>query len=183
MANTIDQKTIDRALNAPMGEGELTVRRYLCLAVTNLWRDGENFSGKRPVDNSDWQWRIYGALVKAEVIEGSFDEDGYLDQVDTAHGDKVMHAAIDSVFKWNETVASVPVTRIGTTIRITEIYHYDGYVDAQLASGETGSVQIDDLPGPVWVTLGTSIGATREFAVTIPKDGPWSGDIEWLEVE
>lgn len=75
---------LDAVLAAPPGDndsGSDTIRGYLVALLRNLWDEGEGFSGKRPFGNSGWEWDLYAALVRAGFIAGTFDEDGYLDDL------------------------------------------------------------------------------------------------------
>jgi hypothetical protein len=62
-----------------------------------LWEEGEGFSGKRPLGNSGWEYDLYKPLVKAGIVDGSFDEEGYIDEVDTAAADKIVLEAIEAL--------------------------------------------------------------------------------------
>jgi hypothetical protein len=77
--------------------GADTVRGYLVALLDTLWREDEGFSGKRPFGNSGWQGDLYGPMVKAGVVPGTVDEDGYLDEFDTLakkKADEMILAAI-----------------------------------------------------------------------------------------
>lgn len=74
-----------------------TVREYLCKLLGTLWRDGEGFSGKRPFGNSGWQWDVYVALVRAGLVEGKIDSDGYLEECDEAAADEMIESAIEAL--------------------------------------------------------------------------------------
>jgi hypothetical protein len=71
-----------------------TVREYLVMLLTAVWRQGEGFSGKRPFGNSGWEWDLFGPLVKAGLIVGTFDGDGFLDACDEQRGNALIAAAI-----------------------------------------------------------------------------------------
>ena len=84
-------------LACPMQDNDAgadTIRTYLAALLAELWRWGEGFSGKRPFGNSGWEYELYTALAKQNYIAGAFDEDGYLDDVDTDAGDRLIKAAI-----------------------------------------------------------------------------------------
>lgn len=69
-------------LGLPMGPNDAeaaTVRGYLTALLTAVWTEKEGFSGKRPFGNSSWECDLYVPLIKAGAVEGTFDEDGYLD--------------------------------------------------------------------------------------------------------
>jgi hypothetical protein len=74
-----------------------TIRDYLVELLATLWREGSDFSAKRPLGSSDWQWEIYTVLVKARHVTGTLDEDGYLDDVDHQAADQLLAAAIESL--------------------------------------------------------------------------------------
>lgn len=74
--------------------GATTVRGYLARLLERLWREDEGFSGKRPFGNSGWQYDVYAPMVKAGIIGGRLDGDGYIEQADTARADELILAAI-----------------------------------------------------------------------------------------
>lgn len=71
-----------------------TLRDYLRNLLAVLWNDGESFSGKRPFGNSGWEYDIYSGLITAGLVDGSHDEDGYVERVDRKQADKLVLAAI-----------------------------------------------------------------------------------------
>lgn len=84
-------------LAIPMGDNDIeaqTVGEYLRALLSTLWQEDEGFSGKRPFGNSGWKWDVYTALVKAGVVGGAFDEDGYLDGCDEEAADRLILSAI-----------------------------------------------------------------------------------------
>lgn len=74
--------------------GASTVRGYLMALLATLWREGEEFSGKRPFGNSGWQYDIYPAMIQAGFIEGRLDEDGYVESADDRAANELVLAAI-----------------------------------------------------------------------------------------
>lgn len=88
-------------LNTPMDGNDAdasTIKEYLIQLLLAVWRDKEGFSGKRPFGNSNWDFDLYAALIKAGLIEGSFDETGfYIEDVDTQAGDALIKDAIRSL--------------------------------------------------------------------------------------
>lgn len=74
-----------------------TIKDYLKALLTELWKEGEGFSGKRPFGNSGWEFEIYTALIVAGVVKGKLDDDGYLDSVDEKSANKLIFEAIDSL--------------------------------------------------------------------------------------
>lgn len=99
-------------LNLPMTKndsGADTVRGYLLALLGAVWREKEGFSGKRPFGNSAWECDLYQALIKADVIPGTVDEDGYLDTIayeDEQKADELILAAIAALGTGEEAAAS-----------------------------------------------------------------------------
>ena len=77
--------------------GSMTIRDYLKALLKRLWRDGDNFSSKRPFGNSDWCDDLYAALVRHSVIEGNFDEEGYLANFNKEAGHRTITKAITAL--------------------------------------------------------------------------------------
>lgn len=89
-------------LDLPMDKEEndaqaSSVRGYLKTLLKTLWEEGEGFSGKRPLGNSCWQHELYIPLVRAKVIPGSFDGDGFLQTCDDKGGDRIITEAIEAL--------------------------------------------------------------------------------------
>lgn len=87
-------------LALPMDEndsGATTIRGYLKALLRELWNKGEGFGGKRPFGNSGWQHDLYAALVKGGAVEGTLDEDDYLDTIDDQAADSLIIGAIDAL--------------------------------------------------------------------------------------
>ena len=75
----------------------ITVKDYLKKLLSELWIEGEGFSGKRPFGNSGWEYDLYKPLVKAKVVKGELNEDGYIDSVDEKKANKIILDAIKSL--------------------------------------------------------------------------------------
>ena len=77
---------VDKVLDTPIyweeADGNTTLRESLKLLLTTLIREAENFSGKRPLGNSDWQWTLGGALVKVGLLPGTVDSSDGFDEID-----------------------------------------------------------------------------------------------------
>lgn len=87
-------------LALPMDEndsGATTIRGYLKALLSELWREGEGFSGKRPFGNSGWESDLQMALIKGGAVEGTLDEDGYLDTIDGHAANNLITEAIDAL--------------------------------------------------------------------------------------
>lgn len=76
---------------------EFTLREYLKELLTELWEKEDGFSGKRPFGNSGWQYDVYCSLVKAGYLEGTLDEEGYLEEVDDNQAKKLVLECIRSL--------------------------------------------------------------------------------------
>lgn len=84
-------------LDLPMQENDAeasTIREYLGKLLLTVWIEGEQFSGKRPFGNSGWEFDLYIPLVKAGLVWGEIDEDGYVETVDHGAGDLIIGDAI-----------------------------------------------------------------------------------------
>lgn len=75
----------------------ITIRQYLKKLLTTLWVEEEGFSGKRPFGNSGWQYAVYKPLIKAKLIKGAIDKDGFISDVDTEAADKLILKAIEDL--------------------------------------------------------------------------------------
>jgi len=78
---------------------EISIREYLGELLSTMWAEGEGFSSKRPFGNSGWEFDLYRALVKCGAVEGSFFEDGGLDEYDRDAADKIVFGLIDEMCK------------------------------------------------------------------------------------
>ena len=80
----MEQELINKALAVKFYcddlDKEVTVKGYLKIMLLTLWKQQECFNGKRPFGNSGWDHDVHVALVKAQVVNGSLDEDGYMDE-------------------------------------------------------------------------------------------------------
>lgn len=90
-----------RVLALPMAPGNPadveTVGEYLIALLRKLWTETDQFYGKYGVGDSDWPYDLYRPLVTAGLIKGTFDEDGYAEDVDTKEGDRLIHLAINAL--------------------------------------------------------------------------------------
>ena len=76
----------------------ITIREYLKGLLKLLWEEGEGFNGKRPYGNSGWQYSVYTALVEHEFVDGTLDDEGGLDEINTEVADKLIFELIEFVF-------------------------------------------------------------------------------------
>lgn len=74
--------------------GASTIRGYLAALAERVWEQNECFSGKRPFGNGGWQFDLYVPMIRAGLVEGVFDADGDLEDVDEDAADKLILAAI-----------------------------------------------------------------------------------------
>ena len=75
--------------------GTVTIRAYLTNLLQALWCEKEMFSGKKPFGNSDWDSDVAVALIKAKVVRGKLDPNGYIEKVKWGDVDRVMAEAIE----------------------------------------------------------------------------------------
>ena len=78
-----------------------TIRGYLKNLLTELWRQGESFSGKRPFGDSGWEYDLYLPLAKAGLVASTTTvyEDEYIETEidDTETADKLIFKAIEAL--------------------------------------------------------------------------------------
>lgn len=92
MINVLDVK-----LDTDNRAGAHDVRGYLKALLRTLWDEGEGFSGKRPFGDGGWEYELYWGLVKAGLVNGYFDEYGYVDGVDKVTADRLIFEAINQL--------------------------------------------------------------------------------------
>jgi hypothetical protein len=91
-------------LNLPLDRNDAdaaTVRDYLIKLLAQVWAEGEGFSGKRPFGNSSWEYELYVPMIRAGLVTGRLDEDGYVDNVDQRAADALVAAAIQALGEVN----------------------------------------------------------------------------------
>ena len=69
---------------------EITIKDYLKRLLITLWKEKDQFSGKRPFGNGGWDYEIYKVLISNGIIKGTIDGDGYVYDCDDDEGDKVI---------------------------------------------------------------------------------------------
>lgn len=88
---------MSKILDLPMTENDAkaaTVRDYLKALLAALWERDEGFSGKRPFGNSGWKYELYAPLIKAGIVEGHLDENGYVEEIAEGEADELIAKAI-----------------------------------------------------------------------------------------
>lgn len=104
--NNESKDTLEYALslrfNSDAGDN-LSIRDYLYKLLDTLWKEEEGFSGKRPFGNSGWMYELYTPLVKNDIIEGTLDENGYIDDLNYKQANGFVSALIAYVFYGKET--------------------------------------------------------------------------------
>jgi hypothetical protein len=104
-------------LDLPIEENDVdatTVRGYLLELLATLWQQGEGFSSKRPFGDGAWEYPVYTALLRAGLVAGKFDEDGYVESVDTLAADALVYRAIRDVLGHRALPAADRVAYEGT---------------------------------------------------------------------
>ena len=61
---------------------DITIRDYLFKLLMMVWDEDEEFDGKRPFGNSNWDYELYLPLIKNGFIDGKLDEDGFIKYFD-----------------------------------------------------------------------------------------------------
>lgn len=99
-AQPVPDPTGQQILATPMHDNDAnaaTIRGYLVFLVAAVWRENENFSGKRPFGNSGWDMELYRALGEAGYIRWILDEDGEIEDFDDETGDRLIESAITAL--------------------------------------------------------------------------------------
>lgn len=92
-ATADDGSRAETLLSLPLPDNDAeaaTVRDYLVALLLVTWEDGP----KRPFGNSGWHYDLYAPMVKAGLIPGELDSDGYVEDVDTRAADALVVEAI-----------------------------------------------------------------------------------------
>lgn len=85
-------------LACPMREnpsGAKNLREFFVFLAAAVWEQGDSFSGKRPWGYSSWDYDVYEALIRAGLVAGSFDEDGFVKDFDQSKADALIFAAFE----------------------------------------------------------------------------------------
>lgn len=77
--------------------GATTVRAYLVELLYKLWLEESDFDSKRPWRSSHWQYDLYEPMIRAGLVEGSFDESGNVRNLDKAAADDLVLSAIQQL--------------------------------------------------------------------------------------
>jgi len=90
-----DYPDFEAILNLPVDNEYLpgdirTIRDYLIRLLSDVWKDGEGFNGKRPFGDSGWESDLITPLVRAGLVKGKLDADGYIDSVDDEAAEKLI---------------------------------------------------------------------------------------------
>lgn len=95
MTTTMHERDI---LALPMGSNDAdaeTIGQFIMLIGAEVFTEQEDFSGKRPFGNSGWIFGVYESLIAGKVLDGSLDEDGYLEEYDNDAGDAIIARLFD----------------------------------------------------------------------------------------
>ncbi len=90
------QEILAVKVNSFCRTGPITIRDYLKKLLKTLWLQQEEFSGKRPFGDSGWTYDLYSPLVQHGFIKGTI-EDGYLEEFDQDHADKLIMELIEAL--------------------------------------------------------------------------------------
>lgn len=94
---SIYNKALDLRFNHSI-LGDVSLREFFCNLLLKLWEDPCGFSGKRPWGNSSWDEPVYAALIKAGIISGEFDSEGYIKRCDFDEGSEFISKMIAHAF-------------------------------------------------------------------------------------
>lgn len=95
-------QVLETPMRQPNDVGAATIGDYLVQLLLEVWQRGELFSGKRPFGSSCWESDLYLALVSANYVEGTLDENDFLDEITTENilkADELIAEAIKSLWR------------------------------------------------------------------------------------
>jgi hypothetical protein len=95
-------ETVRKYLDTPMQDNDAnaeTIGEYLKNLLLALWDEKDGFSGKRPFGNGGWEYELYAALISAGYVDGSFDEDGYIESVDYELAEEIIRETIKGIYE------------------------------------------------------------------------------------
>lgn len=98
--NGLQMTDMDIILDLPMAPNDAnakTIRGYLKALLRTLIEEQEGFSGKRPFGDSGWTSDLEIPLVKAGLISGKLDENGWLEESDSHAATALILKAIESL--------------------------------------------------------------------------------------
>jgi hypothetical protein len=75
----------------------ISIKEYMKLLLTTLWKEEANFNGKRPFGNSSWKHDLLPALIHAKLVDGSLEEDGCVKRADEEKFNQIMAAIIEEM--------------------------------------------------------------------------------------
>jgi hypothetical protein len=91
---------LELKLTLASGGDEITIRQFFFELLKTLWIEQECFDGKRPWGNSGWAFDVYVPLIKAGLVKGKLDEDGYISELnDDAAKEFVLQNIIKPLFE------------------------------------------------------------------------------------
>ena len=174
MIERLTDEELDHALAAQMKGHQMPVREFLRDSLINLCRDGEGFSGKRPIGNSGWEWEIVDAFQAAGLVPDT-DQNGWADTR------TLLDAAIHRAFRTPEAdVDNGNPQRIETTVDVVHIRETSRKVALRRSdNGYQGHVDIDGIPTRILGRMRRRLGYS--FPVAINDSQSWTDGIEWLD--
>lgn len=99
MINDINTQILTASMDSEQAE---TIGEYLQILLETLWLQNSSFDGKRPFGYSSWRYEVYEALIRAGLIDGALDDNGYvmdLSDGEQEKGDQLILNAINNVFQ------------------------------------------------------------------------------------
>lgn len=60
----------------------VTIRQFFFELMKKLWLEQDEFSGKRPFGNSDWDADLILCLINNKLVKGKVDVDGFIQDYD-----------------------------------------------------------------------------------------------------
>lgn len=95
------EPTAQEVLALPLAKdndaGAATAGDYLISLLATLWREQDGFTAKHPFGGDDWAYDLYTPMARAGWIHGTFDADGWVEDMDTQAGDDLVMKAIGAL--------------------------------------------------------------------------------------
>lgn len=94
------EPSAEEILNLKLGYNDAhasTVREFMRKLLVKMWDEGEGFSGKKPFGNSGWEQPITLAMIRAKLINGEIDEDGFIKTMDRSASERLIRKAINAL--------------------------------------------------------------------------------------
>ncbi|MFA6024230.1 MAG: hypothetical protein WC777_03375 [Candidatus Gracilibacteria bacterium] len=90
--------------NEPYNAKEVTLREYLRQLAVAPWTNNPEriFDGKRFNGSGSYDFAVFESLIRAGVLNGKLDEDGYVEELDVEQAKAFVRELISKIFEKEE---------------------------------------------------------------------------------